>query len=70
MVQVTVDEFSKMQIFNTDIHAALVTCQGIGIDTFGINCSIGPDLMRKTVDTLSRYSPLPPIDCHRTPYLK
>lgn len=59
MVQVTVDEFSKMQIFNTDIHAALVTCQGIGIDTFGINCSIGPDLMRKTVDTLSRYSPIP-----------
>ena len=59
MVQVTVDEFSKMQIFNTDIHAALVTCQGIGISTFGINCSIGPDLMRKTVETLSKYSPLP-----------
>ena len=59
MVQVTVDEFSKMQIFNTDIHAALVTCQGIGIDTFGINCSIGPDLMHKTVDILSRYSPIP-----------
>lgn len=59
MVQVTVDEFSKMQIFNTDIHAALVTCQGIGIDTFGINCSIGPDLMKKTVETLSAYSPLP-----------
>lgn len=59
MVQVTVDEFSKMQIFNTDIHAALVTCQGIGIDTFGINCSIGPDLMLKTVQTLSKYSPIP-----------
>ncbi len=59
MVQVTVDEFSKMQIFNTDIHAALVTCQGIGIDAFGINCSIGPDLMEKTVEILSKYSPLP-----------
>ncbi|MDK1021972.1 MAG: homocysteine S-methyltransferase family protein, partial [Candidatus Hydrogenedentes bacterium] len=32
MVQVTVDAFSKMQIFNTDIHAALVTVEGIGID--------------------------------------
>lgn len=59
MVQVTVDQFSKMQIFNTDIHAALVTVAGIGIDTFGINCSIGPDLMVKTVEKLARYSPLP-----------
>jgi 5-methyltetrahydrofolate--homocysteine methyltransferase len=59
MAQVTVDQFSKMQIFNTDIHAALVTMQGIGIDTFGINCSIGPDLMGKTVEKLARYSPLP-----------
>ncbi len=59
MAQVTVDQFSKMQIFNTDIHAALVTVAGIGVDTFGINCSIGPDLMTKTVETLSRYSPLP-----------
>ncbi|MCC6694049.1 MAG: homocysteine S-methyltransferase family protein [Candidatus Hydrogenedentes bacterium] len=59
MAQVTVDQFSKMQIFNTDIHAALVTMQGVGIDTFGINCSIGPDLMVKTVEKLARYSPLP-----------
>ena len=48
-----------MQIFHTDIHAALVTMQGIGIDVFGINCSIGPDLMEKTVEKLSRYSHLP-----------
>ncbi|NLT60570.1 MAG: 5-methyltetrahydrofolate--homocysteine methyltransferase, partial [Candidatus Hydrogenedentes bacterium] len=59
MCQVTVDAFSKMQIFNTDIHAALVTMAGVGIDTFGINCSIGPDLMGKTVEKLARYSPLP-----------
>ena len=42
MAQVTVDQYSKMQIFHTDIHAALVTVQDIGIDVFGINCSIGP----------------------------
>ncbi|MBI2426089.1 MAG: homocysteine S-methyltransferase family protein [Candidatus Hydrogenedentes bacterium] len=59
MCQVTVDKFGKMQIFHTDIHAALVTLQGIGIDVFGINCSIGPDLMEKTVEKISRYSPLP-----------
>ncbi len=59
MAQVTVDQFGKMQIFNTDIHAALVTLQGIGIDVFGINCSIGPDLMEKTVEKIARFSPLP-----------
>jgi 5-methyltetrahydrofolate--homocysteine methyltransferase len=59
MVQVTVDQFGKMQIFNTDIHAALVTVQGIGIDVFGINCSIGPDLMEHTVEKIARYSPIP-----------
>lgn len=59
IAQVTVDKFSKMQIFNTDIHAALVTVEGIGIDVFGINCSIGPDLMEKTIEKLARYSHLP-----------
>lgn len=57
--QVTVDQFGKMQIFNTDIHAALVALQDIGIDVFGINCSIGPDLMEQTVERIARYSRLP-----------
>ncbi len=59
MCQVTVDAFSKMQIFNTDIHAAQVTVDGIGITTFGINCSIGPDLMEKTVKRMAQHCPLP-----------
>jgi 5-methyltetrahydrofolate--homocysteine methyltransferase len=59
IAQVTVDKFSKMQIFHTDIHAALVTLADIGIDVFGINCSIGPDLMEKTVETIARFSHLP-----------
>ncbi len=59
MAQVTVDQFSRMQIFHTHIHAAQVTLQGTGIDVFGINCSIGPDLMLKSVETLARFSPLP-----------
>ena len=59
IAQVTVDEFARMQIFNTDIHAALTTVAGTGIDVFGINCSIGPDLMEKAIETMARYSPLP-----------
>ncbi|MBF0287689.1 MAG: homocysteine S-methyltransferase family protein [SAR324 cluster bacterium] len=59
MAQVTVNEFAKMQIFNTDIHAALTTVQDIGIDAFGINCSIGPDLMIPSVEKMSRYCKLP-----------
>jgi 5-methyltetrahydrofolate--homocysteine methyltransferase len=59
IAQVTVDAFSKMQIFNTDIHSALVTVEGLGIDVFGINCSIGPDLMVPTVERLSKYASIP-----------
>lgn len=59
MCQVTVDAFGKMQIFNTDVHAAYVTVAGIGIDTFGMNCSIGPDLMERTVERVARVSALP-----------
>ena len=54
IAQVTVDNFSKMQIFNTDIHAAYVAVQGMGISAFGINCNTGPELMQKTVEKLSR----------------
>ena len=59
IAQVTVDGFSKMQIFNTDIHAALVTVERMGITAFGINCNTGPELMEKTVEKLSRFSNLP-----------
>lgn len=59
MAQVTVDPFGKMQIFNTDVTAALTMIQGIGVDVFGINCSIGPDLMAKTVARIAEFSPLP-----------
>ncbi|MCK5860976.1 MAG: homocysteine S-methyltransferase family protein, partial [Candidatus Hydrogenedentes bacterium] len=59
MAHVTINAFGRMQLFNTDIHAALVTVQGIGIDVFGINCSIGPDLMEKTIEKMCRFSSLP-----------
>ncbi len=56
MVQVTVDGFSKMQIFNTDIEAAYVAVSGMGIDVFGINCNVGPDEMAKSVEKMRRFS--------------
>ena len=59
IAQVTVDGFSKMQIFNTDIHAALVAVEGMGISAFGINCNTGPELMEKTVEKLSKVCNLP-----------
>jgi len=55
IVQATVDVFSKMQIFNTDIHAAYTAVSGMGIDVFGINCNVGPDEMVATVEKLSRF---------------
>ncbi|MBU3916094.1 homocysteine S-methyltransferase family protein [bacterium] len=59
MAQVTVDANARMQIFNTDIQAALTTLQDIGIDAFGINCGLGPDQMLLAVEKLSRYSKIP-----------
>jgi 5-methyltetrahydrofolate--homocysteine methyltransferase len=56
MVQVTVDGFSKMQIFNTDIEAAYVAVAGMGIDVFGINCNVGPDEMAASVEKMRRFS--------------
>ncbi len=53
MVQVTVDQFGKMQIFNTSIQAAYTAIAGMGIDVFGINCNVGPELMGSTVEKLS-----------------
>ncbi|MCD6413070.1 MAG: homocysteine S-methyltransferase family protein [Elusimicrobia bacterium] len=59
ILQVTVDRFSRMSLFNTDILSAFVTVQDIGIDVFGINCSIGPDLMEPAVQKISKYSKVP-----------
>ncbi len=55
IAQVTVDSFSKMQIFNTDIHAAYTAVAGMGISVFGINCNVGPAEMAATVKHLSHF---------------
>ncbi len=55
VVQVTVDNFGKMQIFNTDILAAYTAVSKMGIAAFGINCNVGPELMRDTVKRMSAF---------------
>ncbi len=55
IMQVTVDEYSKMQIFNTDILAAYTAVSHMDIAVFGINCNVGPELMGSTVKKLSQY---------------
>jgi 5-methyltetrahydrofolate--homocysteine methyltransferase len=59
MAQTTVDQFSKMQIFNCDVQAAYVAISGMGIDVFGINCTCGPDEMSLTVEKMSKFCNLP-----------
>lgn len=59
MVQVTVDVFSKMQIFNTDIHAAYTAVAPMQPTVFGINCNVGPEEMVKAVETMSRFCHIP-----------
>ncbi len=56
IAQVTVDQFARMQIFNVDILSALVSIEAMNVDVFGINCSIGPDLMEPAVEKMSRYA--------------
>lgn len=55
MAQVTVDQFARMQIFNTGVHAAYTAAAGMGIDVFGVNCNVGPELMGAAVEKLSRF---------------
>jgi len=59
IAQVTVDGFSKMQIFNTDIHAAYTALAGMGVTVFGMNCNVGPEDLVSTVKRICHHSNLP-----------
>ncbi len=59
IAHVTVDQFSRMALFHTDILASYATVCDLGIDAFGINCSLGPDLMEPTIKKLADVSHLP-----------
>lgn len=59
-VTFTCDENGR-SISGTDITAALVVLQGMGIDAFGLNCSAGPEQMLLQLKRLREYARVPLI---------
>jgi 5-methyltetrahydrofolate--homocysteine methyltransferase len=57
-VQVTLDTSGRM-LLGTDIGAAMVTIESLGVDVIGLNCSTGPEHMRQPVRFLGENSRLP-----------
>ena len=54
-VSFTCDD-SGRTMMGTDVCAALQIMQGMGVDAFGLNCSVGPDEIVKQIKRLSAYS--------------
>lgn len=44
-----------------DAKAMIAMLEGLGVDAVGLNCSVGPDMMRNIVKTYIEYSSLPVI---------
>ena len=59
-VTFTCDENGKT-LTGTDVTAALVVLQGMGVDAFGLNCSTGPDKMVEQLKRLKEYAAVPLI---------
>ena len=59
-VSFTCDENGKT-LTGTDVTAALVVLQGMGVDAFGLNCSSGPDKMLTQLRRLKEYAQVPLI---------
>ena len=59
-VTFTCDAAGK-SLTGTDVTAALVVLQGMGIDAFGLNCSVGPEDMLRQIKRLSDYAQIPLI---------
>jgi 5-methyltetrahydrofolate--homocysteine methyltransferase len=57
-VQVTLDTSGRM-LLGTDIGAAMVTLESLGIDVIGLNCSTGPEHMRQPIRFLGEHCRLP-----------
>lgn len=48
-------------LMGSDVTAALLIMQGMGVDAFGLNCSVGPEDMLKQLRRLSKYAEVPLI---------
>ncbi len=60
IVTFTCDESGKT-LTGTDVVAALVVMQGMGVDAFGLNCSVGPEKMFAQLRRLHEYAEVPLI---------
>jgi len=58
LVSFTCDENGRT-LTGTDVLAALVIMQGMGVDAFGLNCSTGPDMMLKQAERISGLARVP-----------
>ncbi|MBR0374148.1 MAG: homocysteine S-methyltransferase family protein [Mogibacterium sp.] len=58
LVSFTTDANGKT-LTGTDATAALVIMQGMGVDAFGLNCSVGPDDMLTQIRRLREYATVP-----------
>ena len=59
-VTFTCDESGKT-LTGTDVVAALLVMQGMGVDAFGLNCSVGPEAMLTQLKRLRPYAEVPLI---------
>ena len=59
MVQVTIEKDLGTMLLGSEIGAALVALDPLGVDVIGINCATGPEDMREQIRYLSQYSRKP-----------
>lgn len=58
LVSFTCDENGRT-LTGTDVQAACVILQGMGVDAFGLNCSVGPEDLLKQIQRLHRVAEVP-----------
>lgn len=59
-VTFTCDENGRT-LSGTDVLAALIVMQGLGVSAFGLNCSSGPEAMLEQLERLTPYAAVPLI---------
>jgi 5-methyltetrahydrofolate--homocysteine methyltransferase len=60
IASMTCGENGRM-LSGTDVTAAMIVMQGMGVSAFGLNCCTGPDLVMEQIRRLSPYRMLPLI---------
>jgi len=56
------NENSRM-LTGADPFAMVTLLEGLGVDALGLNCSLSPDKMLKTVEQIKKYASIPVIVC-------